>query len=365
MHYRNLADTTLKFAPGLTSIVGSNAQGKSNLLEAIFLALSGTLDVSRIETVIAFENPQAFVRAEIERDDGISKLEIGLASGKRIVRVDGTRVRTGELARHAACVLIRPEDSELVHGSPSHRRAFLDTLVARLSPRYAQALESYERTLSQRNAALKQKQISGLEIWDAKLAQLGAEIMRYRRRAVTKLGELTSQSYTELAGTQNQKTLSLEIFESAPIEDFENALLLRRNEELARGSTSIGPHRDDLHLKLNGRNAQEFASRGEARTIALALRKGEFDVLNEKFGEAPVLLIDDFSAELDSERRSFLLDLAENTPQAIVTGTETPDWKAKKIYRFNIRAGHISRDTENGATRDAENVMRTTENTNE
>jgi DNA replication and repair protein RecF len=341
LNYRNLEPGKLDLRAGLTAIVGGNGQGKTNVLEAIFLCLTGVLDVSRVETTIKIGEREAHIGAELEREDGVTKLEVGLAPGKKLARVDGARVRSSELARHASAVLIRPEDADLVHGSPSTRRAFLDALVARMSPRYAQALQLYERTLSQRNAILRHHEQAGtssLEVWDARLIELGSEIMKLRRRAISRLRDLASEAHTSLAA--NGKTLEINLTETAPLENFAQDLQHKRREELARGTTAIGPHRDDLEIKLAGLAAVDYASRGEARTIALALRKAEFDLFEEKFGEAPVLLIDDFTAELDGFRRGFLLELAARTPQAIITGTEAPD-HATRLY--TIEAGKLER----------------------
>lgn len=343
LNYRNLESNRVTFGPGLTGVVGGNGQGKTNLQEAIFLALTGVLEVSRIETAIKLGEKEAFIGVELEREDGVTRLEVGLAPGKKLAKVDGNRVRSAELARHGAAVWIRPEDAELVHGSPSRRRAFLDGLVSRMSPRYAQVLALYERTLTQRNAVLKHAELAGLEVWDTRLAELGQEIMNLRRRAVGRLAGLARDAHVGLAG--NGKHLELILTETAPVEGFLEVLQSKRREELARGTTAIGPHRDDLSIRLADLDADEYASRGEARTIALALRKAEFDLFTEKFGEPPVLLVDDFTAELDKDRRVHLLELVGRAPQAIVTGTEAPpdarhilEMDAGRALRLEARA---------------------------
>ena len=339
LNYRNLDSGRVSFSAGLTGVVGGNGQGKTNIQEAIFLALTGVLDVSRIETAIKLGEKEAFIGVELEREDGLTKLEVGLAPGKKLAKVDGNRVRAAELARHGAAVWIRPEDAELVHGSPSRRRAFLDGLVSRMSPRYAQVLALYERTLTQRNAVLKHAgsaEPDGLEVWDVRLAELGQEIMNLRRRALNRLAGLARDAHAGLAA--NGKNLELSLTETAPLDGFLETLQSKRREELSRGTTAIGPHRDDISIRLADLNADEYASRGEARTIALALRKAEFDLFTEKFGEPPVLLVDDFTAELDRERRAHLLELVARAPQAIVTGTEAPP-EARKI--LEMHAGRV------------------------
>ncbi len=305
--------------------------GKSNLLEAIFLCLTGVVEVSKLETVVQLGEKEAFVGAEVEREDGLTKLEVGLAPGKKRAKVDGVTVRVAELARHASAVLIRPEDADLIHGSPSLRRGFLDALVSRVSPRYGQLLQQYERVVQQRNAVLKLERLEDwmLEVWDEKLLEYGSEIMRLRRRAMSRLSEIAQESHANLAG--NNKTLVLTLLETARLDDLQAHLQEKRREEMARGSTAIGPHRDDLEITLAGTKAADYASRGEARTIALAMRQAEFILLSEKFKESPVLLIDDFTAELDSSRRDYLLNMAAAAPQAIVTGTEAPP-RADKSY---------------------------------
>nr|WP_246351086.1 DNA replication and repair protein RecF [Deinobacterium chartae] len=318
LHYRNLEDGQLRFPPGLTSIVGQNGQGKTNLQEAVYLVLTGLSEVSRLEQLVRHGESEAFVRAELDQGGVRSVLEVGLGRGRRITKVDGVRVRAGELPRGSA-VWIRPEDSALVLGSPGTRRAFLDALLSRLSARYAQVLNLYERNLAQRNAALRSGETWAMDVWNLKLAELGSEILNLRRRMQVRLEELARAAHARLGGGED---LRLSLSETTSPERFLGDLEARRAEELARGQTLVGPHRDDLRIELRGHPAGDFASRGEARTIALALRQAEFDLLSERYGEPPLLLIDDFTAELDPSRRAYLLELAQATPQAIVTGTE-------------------------------------------
>ncbi|WP_288403082.1 DNA replication and repair protein RecF [uncultured Deinococcus sp.] len=318
LNYRNLAPDTLEFPAGVTGVFGENGAGKTNLLEAAYLALTGLSDVTRLEQLVQSGEKEAYVRADLHQGGSLSIQEVGLGRGRRQLKVDGVRVRTGDLPRGSA-VWIRPEDSELVFGSPSGRRGYLDALLSRLSARYAEQLARYDRTVSQRNAALRAGEDWAMHVWDEALVKLGTEIMLFRRRALTRLDDLSREANAALG---SRKTLRLELTESTTPETYAHDLAARRAEELARGATVTGPHRDDLLLTLGDFPANEYASRGEGRTVALALRRAELELLAEKFGERPVLLIDDFTAELDPGRRSFLLDLAASVPQAIVTGTE-------------------------------------------
>ena len=318
LNYRNLAPGTLEFPEGVTGIYGENGAGKTNLLEAAYLALTGQTDVTRLEQLVQLGEKEAYVRADLQQGGSLSIQEVGLGRGRRQMKVDGVKSRTGDLPRGSA-VWIRPEDSELVFGSPSGRRAYLDSLLSRLSARYGQQLQRYERTVSQRNAALRGGEDWAMHVWDDSLVKLGTDIMLFRRRALSRLDELAREANTALG---SRKQLVLTLTESTTPETYAADMAGRRAEELARGSTVTGPHRDDLVLTLGDFPAGDFASRGEGRTVALALRRAELELLAEKFGEKPVLLIDDFTAELDPNRRQYLLDLAASVPQAIVTGTE-------------------------------------------
>ena len=321
LNYRNLEDATVDFLPGLNVITGPNGQGKTNLLEAIYLVLTGFTEAGRLEQLVRFGQKEAYVKATLEREDGHSVLEVGIGRGRRVQKADGLKVSAGALLRGGA-VWIRPEDSELILGSPGGRRAFLDALLSKLSLRYASILALYERNLAQRNASLRSGELWALEVWNTKLSELGAEILTLRRRAVTRLSELAQNFHTGLGGGED---LELKLLETTTPETYLLDLQAKRSEEVARGLTVLGPHRDDLEIVLHGVSAHTYASRGEARTIALALRQAEYTLLEERHGDTPILLLDDFSAELDPSRRQHLLSLALKSPQAIVTGTESPD----------------------------------------
>lgn len=318
LNYRNLAPDTLHFPAGVTGIYGENGAGKTNLLEAVYLALTGQTDAPRLEQLIQAGENEAYVRADLQQGGSLSIQEVGLGRGRRQMKLDGVKVKASDLPRGSA-VWIRPEDSDLVFGPPAGRRAYLDSLLSRLSARYGEQLSRYERTVSQRNAALRGGEEWAMHVWDDVLVRLGSDIMQFRRRALTRLDELAREANAHLG---SRKTLTLSLSESTTPETYAADLQSRRAEELARGSTVTGPHRDDLLLTLGDFPACDYASRGEGRTVALALRRAELELLREKFGEDPLLLIDDFTAELDPARRQYLLDLAASVPQALVTGTE-------------------------------------------
>lgn len=322
INFRNLRTPRLEFGPGITAVVGPNASGKSNLLDAIYLGVSGELPGGKVAEALRLGEEEGFVGVKLERQDGLIGVEVGLAPGRKLIRLDGQLVRSYELARVAAAVLITPEDSELVHGSPSARRGYLDGLLGKLSLRYALVLREYTRVVEQRNAALRDPHDPTLAVWTEKFLELGETIADLRRRAVARVAELACATYAEIA--QDGKRLGVALASEGAGLPLAEALERARPEERARGVTVVGPHRDELLLTLNGHSVQAYGSRGEARTAALALRVAEYRLLLDKHGEAPVLLLDDFTAELDKSRRAYLLGLAAETPQAIVTGTEAP-----------------------------------------
>ncbi len=323
LNFRNLLTPRLEFQSGITAIVGQNASGKSNLLNACYLGCTGELPHGQIAEAVKIGESEGFVGVKMERQDGISTIEIGLAPGKKLVRLDGQNVRPFDIAKVAAAVLITPEDADLVHGSPSNRRSYLDSLLSKLSLRYALMLREYLRVVEQRNALLKQSyEDPTLEVWTAKFLELGSELETLRQRAMKRIREMAMATYKDISS--DTKDLDVLLLNNEGVVTLQEALGKSRDEERARGITVVGPHRDDLVLTLNGNSVQAYGSRGEARTVSLALRVAEYQLLLEKHGEAPVLLLDDFTAELDANRRAYLLELAANTPQAIVTGTETP-----------------------------------------
>lgn len=349
LHFRNLAPETLGLGRGISLIAGDNGAGKTNLLEAIYLGLTGLTNARRLEHLIKQGEQEAYVRTELQdlsaADFGLSIQEVGIGRGRKQLKLDGVRVGQGQLPKGSA-VFIRPEDSQLVFAAPAFRRRFLDALLSRLSAHYALHLSRYERTLLQRNAALKQGDRVAVEAWNAPLAAEGLQILDFRQRAVVRLSELANNA-NNLLGSHKALTISLvaSLAPTSSAESYIKALQVAWPEELARGSTSLGPHRDDLRLLLDGWDASDYASRGEGRSIALALRYAEVELLTERYQTSPVLLLDDVGAELDPRRRDFLLQLAASLPQALVTSTESRSEQLAELVpnyqSYQMRSGRL------------------------
>ena len=324
LNVRNLRTPRVNFTPGIVAVVGRNAAGKSNLLEAAYLGCTGELPGSKTTEMVTIGTQEGYVAVEVEHDEGVSRVEVGLAPGRKIVRVDGQHARAVDVARVVSAVLLTPEDADLIHGSPSGRRGYLDGLLARLSARYTALHREYLRVLEQRNALLRlAPHDPSLPVWTERFVAVGSEIEALRARVVKRLEPLAQEVYSEVAGPSAPR-LGVRLKRSHDSDSLATALKAAYAEERARGLTPVGPHRDDLDLTLAGHGIQAFGSRGEARTAALALRVAEYQLLSEKHGEPPVLLVDDFTAELDAGRRAYLLDLTARAPQAVVSGTEAP-----------------------------------------
>ncbi len=324
LNFRNLRTSRLEFPTGVVAVVGRNATGKSNLLAAAYLACTGEVVGGKLVRQVRIGEDEAYVAAEVEHDEGVSRIEVGLAPGRKMVKVDGQQARAVDVARVVSAVLLTPEDADLVHGAPTGRRSYLDGLLSKLSARYSSLHREYLRVLEQRNALLRSSDLGPtFEVWSERFVMLGTEIDALRARAVARLAPLAAAVYREVAGDAGSD-LRLSLRRSYAEENLADALSASARAEIARGQTVVGPHRDDLYLELAGVSLHEYGSRGEARTAALALRVAEYRILGEKHSEPPVLLIDDFTAELDSARREYLLALAGATPQAFVSGTEPP-----------------------------------------
>jgi len=327
LNFRNLRTPRVEFPAGVVAVVGANGAGKSNLLAAAYLGCNAVPASGTLSELVTIGEDQAYVAAEVGHEEGVSRVEVGIGlggnGGRKSIKIDGQAARAVDVARLMSAVLVTPRDSELIGGAPSGRRAFLDSLLSRLSARYALVLREYLRVLEQRNALLRTDPRSeSLTTWTQRLVELGTEIDSLRTRVMSRLCPLAATVYRDVAAGSEPFEASLARNWTA--RDLAEAVAASRHDEVARTTTVVGPHRDDLVLTLGGRSLKAFGSRGEARTAALALKVAEYRLLAERHGEPPVLLVDDFSAELDSARRAYLLDLVANTPQALVSGTEPP-----------------------------------------
>lgn len=349
--YRSYRQADLELRPGVTTLVGRNGQGKTNLAEALgFLATLGSHRVATDAPLVRAGATQAIVRGRVMRDARATLLEVEINPGRaNRARINGTpQPRARDLLGILRTVLFAPEDLALVKGDPAERRRFLDELLVARAPRFAGVRADYERVVKQRNALLKSSAgarragrggdvTSTLEVWDAQLVSFGAELLAGRIHLLDQLNPLLVAAYDAVSSGASavSATYRTSLGEDAPLVTdrsvlaaaMTRALELRRQEELDRGLTLVGPHRDDLTLTLGGLPAKGYASHGESWSVALGLRLASYDLLRgdgSPDGE-PVLVLDDVFAELDTVRRSKLAGLVSSAEQVLVTAAVGAD----------------------------------------
>lgn len=321
--FRNLAPLTLEPSPRFNVLSGDNGQGKTNLLEAIYLV--GTLRSFRTQharELVAFGQDVAFVKARVERRGLERVYEVEIAAGRRHAKLDGKTPRSlGEYFGDVNVVLFAPEDLRVPRGSPAGRRRFLDRSVFNRHAGFLADAQKYARVLRSRNALLRGPERPGealLSVYDEQLAALGARVEARRREYLTELLPRFAETYETITQTGMAASLLYHGGE-APLAD---ALVASRARDLARRTTSVGPHVHDVEFLLDGQPARAFASQGQLRALVLAWKTAEMGLLGVALGDFPVLLLDDVSSELDPSRTRFLFEfLARIDCQCFVTTT--------------------------------------------
>jgi DNA replication and repair protein RecF len=382
--FRNYATADLTLHRGPNVLVGSNGQGKTNLAEAIvFLATLGSHRVSSDAPMVKDAEEFAVIRARLAHGERKVLVEVQLnRQGSNKARINGSPSKTNELPRYAHVVLFAPEDLQIVRGDPSSRRRFADQMLIQRTPRMAGVIADYERVLKQRTALLKSARARGvrgeglstLDVWDDKLIALGSEIIHARLRLAADLQGPVAEAYTAIAGADHRPQLewALSVRGADPEEDdaevdtepdargeiadqFRAALQAKRSKEIERGLTLVGPHRDDLILRVRDLPVRGYASHGESWSVALALRLASAELLRaESPAGDPVLILDDVFAELDADRRQRLAALTAGYEQVVVTAAVEADIP-EPLHRHVVRisAGTISDDRETEGDADA------------
>lgn len=376
--FRNYESLGLELTSGPTLIVGSNGQGKTNLVEALgFLSTLGSHRVSTDHAMVRQNTDAAIIRVRLEHNERKFLAEVQInRSGANRAQINRSAIRTRELPRYFSSVLFAPEDLALVRGEPSGRRRFIDDLLVLRSPRFSGVMSDYERVVKQRNMLLKSARASGirdaqlstLDVWDERLIEFGSEIISARSALVADLSPEVSQSYERIVGADHGATLanSLSIISRQDDQDsavatnevgeiisvadattaFTAALESVRKAERDRAITLVGPHRDDLIFGLNGLPARGYASHGESWSFALALKLASAELLRrESSAGDPVLILDDVFAELDQSRRERLAASISNFEQVLITAAvfgDVPEQLAANVVR--IRAGEVVTD---------------------
>ena len=326
-NHRNYAQLDLTPGPGVNVFIGANGQGKTNLLEAVaMLALSASPRSRREIELVGPVAPMSRIEAAVEGRGITAELAITLNvegdRARRVIEVDGIRRRAFDLPGHFRATLFWPDDLGLVKAGPELRRRFLNQMLVQIEPGYGRSLAGLKRVLEQRNSLLKRiaaGEESGdvLDVWDQELVQIGGEVAAARAAAVLELEPEAARYHAEVAGGER-----LEISYEGPPDNLAQAVHNSLAEDLRRGSTTVGPHRDDLRVLLAGKDARAYASQGQQRTAVMSLKLAEAALVTRRTGERPVLLLDDVLSELDAERRVALLQQVAGEGQVIITSAE-------------------------------------------
>lgn len=327
--FRNYRHLELEPGPGFHVLAGPNAQGKTSLIEAISL-LSTTRLLRGMRDAEAIREGEDRFRVEGLVAGGRTSLAITLERGgrKRALLNGVGLARAADLIGRLPSVCMSALDLPMVSGDPGDRRLFLDVELSQLYPAYLRALSLYKRALEQRNALLKQSQDrftpdESFHAWEAQMATYGSSLREYRRRFVEELSPIASAAQSELGEGEHLAIGYVQRDEAVTAAEFEVALEQTRKVDMARGNTGMGPHRDDLYFGIAGRDGRLYGSQGQQRSAVIAMKLGTLELMRDKLGEAPVLLLDDMLSDLDAGRRARLCGwVAHHAQQAFLTCTE-------------------------------------------
>lgn len=362
-NFRNYAFGEVEFGEGINIFFGENAQGKTNLLESIYLlSLGRPYRANRDQDLVKWQENSFLVKGIGQRDKRTLVIEVSFnLEGKKNIKVNSqSQKRLSDFLGLLNTVIFSPGDLQLVQGPPGERRKFLDLEISQISPKYNYHLQQYSRTLQQRNNLLRElrdnkRNIDLLSIWDDQLADLGSKLVKKRRESLKRLAILAKLMHRKI--TSNQETLELKYLSSLDnLEDkvgeeeikniFKQKLENIRGEEIYRGVTTVGPHRDDFSFLINEIDVKTFGSQGQQRTSVLSLKLAELEFMKSETGEYPLLLLDDVMSELDQERREHLLKTVKNKVQTFITTTDLkvfPQDFLKEADLFEISKGKIVR----------------------
>ncbi len=388
-NYRNYSRLMLSLPSGPVLLRGDNAQGKTNLLEAIYFlsttrSIHARADQQLINWLTLKQETLPFTRVEATIQTRLESFQLAITvlregdSMRKDIRLNGAKKRAMDVIGKLTTVMFLPEDIELVTGAPAIRRRYMDSMLCQINPDYCQALSRYNKVLAQRNALLKEMfkrngNPDQLIYWDEQLTHNGAILITQRHNAVLELDTVARRHHRELSGGQEGLRLhyapSFDFFQQAqpnyqlplimedlaiyttaapPARDVRDTFLARlqetRDDEINRGVTLTGPHRDDLHFLVDGIDMTLYGSRGQQRTAALSTKLAEIALMQQITGETPVLLLDDVMSELDAQRRKQVIEIVNRAGQAFLTTTDWDDYDPdfqQRAKRFSVSRGQI------------------------
>ena len=337
-NFRNYKDLNLELDPFVNIIYGDNAQGKTNILESIFIgATTKSHKQSKDKDIIKFGEDEAHIRIELIKNDISYRIDMHLRKNKtKVISINGVPLKkAAQLMGILNTVFFSPEDLSIIKNGPSERRRFLDMELCQLDPYYLHNLSIYNKTVNQRNKLLKDKRIDNdkdavLDIYDEQLVRCGTEIIDRRDKFINDLNEIIRNIHFKLTG--NKEECKIVYAPDVKISDYKTRLSAGRNNDIKLKTTTTGPHRDDIIFLINDEDVRKFGSQGQQRTSALSLKLSEIEIIKKITKDYPVLLLDDVLSELDSNRQNYLLE-SINDIQTIITCTGMDEFVNR---RFNI-----------------------------
>ena len=347
-NYRNYNELNISLGKNINIFYGQNAQGKTNIIESIFLCSMGkSFRTNKDKELIKIGKEKSIVEIEFQKIDRDGKIKIEL-SNKKNIYINNIKIKKlSELLGKINIVIFTPDDIEIIKGSPQNRRRFLDIMISQLKPNYIHILSMYLKTIEQRNNYLKQikelnKDENLLEIWDEKISEYASKIYMYRKEFIEKIINKIKKIHYEI--TQGKEEIEIEYISNCENkEKYLELLKQKRKLDIIKGYTTKGIHRDDFNIYINGKELSTYGSQGQQRTAILSLKLSELNIIFDEIGEYPILLLDDFMSELDSLRRSNLLRNINNT-QVIITCTDKLTLENLDYLEYNVQEGKIIND---------------------
>lgn len=351
-NYRNYDRLIIEFSKGTNILYGDNAQGKTNILEAVYLgATTKSHRGSKDREIIRFGENESHIRIHLVKQDIGHQIDMHLKKSKtKGAAIDQIPIKkSSDLLGFVPVIFFSPEDLSIIKNGPSERRKFLDIELSQLEKMYLHQLSSYNKVMAQRNNLLKQlayqrELLDTLDSWDIQLVRYGSEVIRYRQRFIEDLNEIIREIHKNLTGKKEKIVLKYD--HSVNYDEFLTVLQKKREIDLKYSSTGIGPHRDDIEFLVNGIDIRRFGSQGQQRTAALSLKLAQIELVKRQTGETPILLLDDVLSELDSSRKNYLLDSIKDI-QTLITCTGLEEFINSHLQidkMFQVKSGKIVRE---------------------
>lgn len=351
-NFRNYEREEFQFHEGTNVLYGDNAQGKTNVLEAIFVG--GTTKShkgSKDADMIMKGKEESHIRYFVEKNDCTFKVEIHMKRGKaKGIAIDGLPITSSkDLMGLCNIIFFSPEDLSIIKDGPEQRRRFMNMELCQLNKAYLYYLTQYKKVLKQRNILLKQIQKNEslkntLEIWDNQLVEYGTKIIKIREEFVDEIGRIMKEKHRNLTGGQEE--IEVNYKPNCQSQDLGRRLFMEGDRDVLLGTTTVGPHRDDMIFYIGGQEIKTYGSQGQKRTAALSLKMAEIEIVENKIGEKPILLLDDVLSELDRSRQNYLLENIKGI-QTIITCTGLEEFVKNGIninQTFEIVEGRIKKD---------------------